>query len=119
MLRDGTCSEHGSQIGEEDLRLRFVLDNGVSNANLFLGKGPAEEFLAMRMEDVKSEISSIGKEVFVSKLRSRVLARKMVVHGRCAVDGQGAMLFADKVEIVDPKPAEEAEEVMQRWEVVL
>jgi replication factor A1 len=119
MLRDGTCSEHGSQIGEEDLRLRFVLDNGVSNANLFLGKGPAEEFLAMSMEDVKSEISSIGKEVFVSKLRSRVLARKMVVHGRCAVDGQGAMLFADKVEIVDPKPAEEAEEVMQRWEVVL
>jgi hypothetical protein len=29
------------------------------------------------------------------------------------------MLFADRVEIVDPKPAEEAEEVMQRWEVVL
>jgi replication factor A1 len=119
MLRDGTCSEHGPQKGEEDLRLRFVLDNGVSNANLFLGKEPAEEFLGMSMEDVKSEISSIGKEVFVSNLRTRVLARKMVVHGRCSVDDQGAMLFADKVEIVNPKPAEEAEEVMQRWDVIL
>ena len=119
MLRDGSCSEHGSQRGEEDLRLRFVLDNGVSNANLFLGKEPAEKFLGMNMEDVKSEISSIGKETFVSNLRSRVLARKMAVHGRCAIDGQGAMLFADRVELVEPKPAEEAEEVMQRWEVVL
>ncbi|MFL2973320.1 MAG: hypothetical protein ACJZ4Q_06550, partial [Candidatus Thalassarchaeaceae archaeon] len=119
MLRDGSCTEHGAQRGEEDLRLRFVLDDGVSNANLFLGKEPAEEFLGMKMDKIKSEISSIGKEVFVSNLRRRVLARKMAVHGRCAVDGQGAMLFADKVELVESKPAEEAEMVMQKWEVVL
>lgn len=119
MLRDGSCTEHGAQRGVEDLRLRFVLDDGVSNANLFLGKEPAEEFLGMKMDKIKSEISSIGKEVFVSNLRRRVLARKMAVHGRCAVDGQGAMLFADKVELVESKPAEEAEMVMQKWEVVL
>ena len=119
MLRDGSCTEHGAQRGEEDLRLRFVLDDGVSNANLFLGKVPAEEFLGMGMDEIKSEISSIGKEEFVSNLRRRVLARKMTVHGRCAVDGQGAMLFADKVDLVEPKPAEEAERVMQKWEVVL
>ena len=49
-------------------------------------------------DEIKGEISSIGKEAFISNLRRRVLARKMSVHGRCAVDGQGAMLFADKVE---------------------
>ena len=119
MLRDGSCSEHGAQRGEEDLRLRFVLDNGVSNANLFLGRESAEHFLGMGMDEIKGEISSIGKEAFISNLRRRVLARKMSVHGRCAVDGQGAMLFADKVEMVEPKPAEEAEKVMQKWEVVL
>jgi len=119
MLRDGSCSEHGPQRGEEDLRLRFVLDNGVSNANLFLGKDPAEEFLGMKMEEVKDQISSIGREVFVSNLRNRVLSKKMVVHGRCAVDGQGAMLFADSVEMIAPEPVEEAKEVMERWEVVL
>ena len=119
MLRDGSCSEHGAQRGEEDLRLRFVLDNGVSNANLFLGRESAEHFLGMGMDEIKGEISSIGKEGFISNLRRRVLARKMSVHGRCAVDGQGAMLFADKVEMIDPKPAEEAEKVMQKWEVVL
>ena len=119
MLRDGSCSEHGAQIGEEDLRLRFVLDNGVSNANLFLGKEPSEDFLGMSMNEIKSEISSIGKESFISNLRRRVLARKIAVHGRCAVDGQGAMLFADKIVILEPKPAEEAEIVMKKWEVIL
>jgi len=39
------------------------------------------------------------------------------VHGRCLVDGQGAMLMAERVEILVPEPKEEAEEVMKRWEV--
>ena len=45
MLRDGSCMEHGPQRGEEDLRIRFVLDDGVSNANLFLGREAAERFI--------------------------------------------------------------------------
>ena len=119
MLRDGSCSEHGPQRGDEDLRLRFVLDNGVSNVNLYMGREASEKFLGMSMDDVKSEISNIGNDSFVSNLRNRVLSRKVMVHGFCRVDDQGAMVFADRMEIMDPNPAEEAEEVMQRWGVVL
>ena len=117
VLRDGSCSEHGSKIGEEDLRLRFVLDDGISNASLILGRETSEAFLGMGMDDVKSEISNIGREVFVSNLKNRILSRKMGVHGRCLVDEQGAMLMAERVEILVPEPKEEAEEVMKRWEV--
>ena len=119
MLRDGSCSEHGPQMGEEDLRLRFVLDNGISNANLFLGKEPAEAFLGMSMQDVKEEVSNTSSQDFVSRLQSLVLGKKILVHGRCSVDAQGAMVFADRIEVVESKPAEEAEVVMKRWEVVL
>ena len=119
ILRDGSCPEHGPQIGEEDLRLRFVLDSGVSNANLYMAREASESFLGMSMDEVKGEISSIGNEAFVSNLRGRVLSRKVVVHGRCVVDDRGAMVFADRMEVMEPKPAEEAEEVMQRWGVVL
>ena len=119
ILRDGSCPEHGPQIGEEDLRLRFVLDSGVSNANLYMAREASESFLGMSMDKVKGEISSIGNEAFVSNLRGRVLSRKVVVHGRCVVDDRGAMVFADRMEVMEPKPAEEAEEVMQRWGVVL
>ena len=119
ILRDGSCPEHGPQIGEEDLRLRFVLDSGVSNANLYMAREASESFLGMSMDEVKGEISSVGNEAFVSNLRGRVLSRKVVVHGRCVVDDRGAMVFADRMEVMEPKPAEEAEEVMQRWGVVL
>ena len=44
---------------------------------------------------------------------------KVIVHGFCRVDDQGAMVFADRMDVMVPKPAEEAEEVMQRWGVVL
>ena len=119
ILRDGSCQEHGPQRGEEDLRLRFVLDSGVSNANLMMFREGSESFLGMSMDDVKSEISNVGYEAFVSNLRGRVLSRKVAVHGRCVVDDRGAMVFADQMEVMEPKPAEEAEEVMQRWGVVL
>ena len=119
ILRDGSCPAHGPQIGEEDLRLRFVLDSGVSNANLYMAREASESFLGMSMDEVKGEISSIGNEAFVSNLRGRVLSRKVVVHGRCVGDDRGAMVFADRMEVMEPKPAEEAEEVMQRWGVVL
>ena len=119
MLRDGSCSEHGPQRGDEDLRLRFVLDNGVANVNLYMGREASERFLGMSMEDVKSEISSIGNDAFVSNLRNKVLSRKARVHGFCRVDDQGAMVFADRMEVISPKPVEEAEEVMQRWGVIL
>ncbi|MDP6213232.1 MAG: hypothetical protein QGF32_06770, partial [Candidatus Thalassarchaeaceae archaeon] len=117
VLRDGVCSEHGPKIGVEDLRLRFVLDDGVSNASLILGRETAEVFLKMEMDDVKSEISNIGKDMFVSNVKNLILAKKMRVYGRCLVDGQGAMLMAEKVEIIESKPKEESEEVMRRWGV--
>ena len=72
----------------------------------------------MSMDEVKSEISNIGNAAFISNLRNRVLSRKVAVHGS-RVDDQGAMVFADRMEVMVPKPAEEAEEVMQRWGVVL
>ena len=84
-----------------------------------MGREASEKFLGMSMDDVKSEISNIGNDSFVSNLRNRVLSRKVMVHGFCRVDDQGAMVFADRMEIMDPNPAEEAEEVMQRWGVVL
>tara|TARA_B100000945_G_scaffold97650_2_gene76436 strand:- start:10195 stop:11886 length:1692 start_codon:yes stop_codon:yes gene_type:complete len=119
VLRDGSCSEHGSQIGEEDLRLRFVLDNGVSNASLILGREAAESFLEISMGGVKDEVSNSGKEVFVSDLKNRVLAKTVEIHGRCLVDDQGAMLIAERAELLKAKPEEEAKEVMQRWGVAI
>jgi len=119
VLRDGTCSEHGEQNGEEDLRLRFVIDNGVSNASLLLARGASEDFLKKDMGEIKDQIGKDGSESFVSSLRSMTLSHPLTVRGRTIVDEQGAMILADSAEIERKDPIEAAGKVMEKWGVSL
>ena len=119
VLRDGACIDHGPQRGVEDLRLRFVIDDGVSNASLLLAKDPSEAFLGMDQEAVREQVDKDGQDGFAAFLRERVLARRLSVRGRSIIDDQGAMLLADEVEQDETTSADAANEVMQRWEVVL
>ena len=119
VLRDDACIDHGPQRGVEDLRLRFVIDDGVSNASLLLAKDPSEAFLGMDQEAVKEQVGKDGQDGFAAFLRERVLARRLSVRGRSIIDDQGAMLLADEVEQDETTSADAANEVMQRWGVVL
>ena len=119
VLRDGACIDHGPQRGVEDLRLRFVIDDGVSNASLLLAKDPSEAFLGMDQEAVREQVDKDGQDGFAAFLRERVLARRLSVRGRSIIDDQGAMLLADEVEQDETTSADAANEVMQRWGVVL
>ena len=119
VLRDDACIDHGPQRGVEDLRLRFVIDDGVSNASLLLAKDPSEAFLGMDQEAVKEQVDKDGQDGFAAFLRERVLARRLSVRGRSIIDDQGAMLLADEVEQDETTSADAANEVMQRWGVVL
>ncbi len=119
VLRESACADHGAQRGVEDLRLRFVIDDGISNASLLLGREPAEAFLGMDMDGVKDEIAKTGRDGFVSYLRTRTLSRDMSVNGRTIVDEQGAMILSDSVELGSERPAESALAVMERWGVTI
>ncbi|HJM18279.1 MAG TPA: hypothetical protein QF703_01970 [Candidatus Thalassarchaeaceae archaeon] len=119
VLRDGSCSEHGGQSGEEDLRLRFVIDNGVCNASLLMAREPSEAFLKKDMEGVRGQIERDGAEGFVSSLREMTLLLPVAVRGRTIVDDQGAMILADSAEIEGKGPIEAANEVLERWGIAL
>ena len=119
VLREGACGEHGPQRGEEDLRLRFVIDNGISNASLLLSKDASEAFLGTNQESVKEEISKSGSADFVASLREKLIAKRLIVKGRSIVDEQGAMLLADEVEYDTTSAHDAANEVIQRWGVIL
>ena len=119
VLRDGACGEHGPQRGEEDLRLRFVIDNGISNASLLLSKDASEAFLETNQDSVKEEISKSGSADFVASLREKLIAKRLIVKGRSIVDEQGTMLLADEVEYDATSAHDAANEVIQRWGVIL
>ena len=119
VLRENNCSEHGDQVGVEDLRLRFVVDNGISNASLLMSKDSAEEFLGMDMERVKGEIAKSGRIGFVTELRNRCLSREVFIRGRSIVDEQGAMILSDTTSFSDIDPKKYGNEIMEKWGLVI
>ena len=119
VLRDDSCTEHGTVQGKEDLRLRFVLDNGISNASLLLSKEPSEELLSSKFEEIKEQISISGKDHFLSSLRNMLFSQKVEVQGRALVDNQGTMILAEKLSISNHDLSKEADKIMEKWGVVL
>ena len=119
ILRDGSCIDHGAQHGVEDLRLKFVVDNGVHNAPLIMAKEPSEKLLSMSQEMIKDKISKTGHEDFLSEIRNNYLARKVRIHGRSLVDSQGAMILAEEVTFDNTSNEDAANLVMQEWGVLL
>jgi replication factor A1 len=119
ILRDGACIDHGAQHGVEDLRLKFVVDNGVHNAPLIMAKEPSEKLLNMSQEIVKEKISKTGHEDFLSEIRNNYLARKVMIHGRSLVDTQGAMILAEEVTFDNTSNEDAANLVMKEWGVLL
>ena len=119
VMREGECAEHGPQRGDEDVRLRFVLDDGISNASTFIGKEATEALTGMDQAQIRDAIDANTRAGYIATLRERFLARKLHVNGRAMVDTQGAILMADSVEVDTRTPEEAANEVMARWGVVL
>ena len=119
VLRDDACSEHGMVEGIEDIRLRFVLDNGVSNASLLLSKEPSELFLQQKSDEIKSQISLLGPDGFINNLRNSLLSKKVNVKGRALIDAQGTMILAEEMQLLQNPVKDEALRIMNKWEVEL
>ena len=116
-MRDGACREHGPQEGVEDLRLRLILDDGVSNGALILGRESAEAFLGQTMADVREATQIDGGDQFLTELRSQMLGQKYTFTGRAMIDAQGALLMADHFSLAEVDLTESANEVRERWGV--
>jgi replication factor A1 len=119
ILRESACLEHGPQQGVEDLRLKFVVDNGIHNASLILGKEPSEKLLGKSQEEIKESISKSSQGDFLTEVRNNYLARKVTIHGRSLVDAQGAMILAEGVIFDDTSNETAANLVMEEWGVLL
>tara|TARA_B100002051_G_C16636453_1_gene586198 strand:- start:752 stop:1105 length:354 start_codon:yes stop_codon:yes gene_type:complete len=111
------CNSQGPQVGIEDLRLRLILDDGISNGAIILARASAEDFLKMSMDDVKAACKSDQGESFLADLRSKMLGRKYTFTGRAMIDAQGALLMADSFKLAESDLAESANAVREQWGV--
>ncbi len=117
VLRDGNCSQHGDDEGTQDVRLRLVIDDGTSTSSLLINKEATLSLLNMTEDEIKAEIDSNGQMEFVQRLRGKLLGQLVSASGRTIVDDQGAMLLADKTELVDQDPGLLSTEIRAKWGV--
>ena len=119
VLRDGVCVEHDRVDGVEDLRLRFVIDDGIATANVVVGGAASEKFLETEMSSVQARVNEEGSSGFVKELQSRLFGQRLSINGRAIVDDRGTMLMADSVIQKSEDAVAIAAEVRERWGVVL
>jgi len=117
VLRDGNCNQHGDDEGNQDVRLRLVIDDGMSTSSLLINKDASLSLLNMTEEKIKAEIDSDGQMEFVQRLRGKLLGQLVTASGRTIVDEQGAMLLADKTELVEQDPGLISTEIRAQWGV--
>lgn len=117
VLRDGECATHGSQEGEQDVRLRMVLDNSKSTISLIVNKSASENLIGMNQEQISDYIQENGSMQFVQTLRELLLGRDLMASGRTIVDEQGAMLLSDEASLIDVDSILMASELRTKWGV--
>ena len=117
VLRDGNCNQHGDDEGNQDVRLRLVIDDGMSTSSLLINKEATLNLLNTTEEKIKAEIDSDGQIEFVQRLRGKLLGRLVIASGRTIVDEQGAMILADKTELVEQDPGLISTEIRAQWGV--
>jgi len=117
VLRDGNCNQHGDDEGNQDVRLRLVIDDGMSTSSLLINKEATLNLLNTTEEKIKAEIDSDGQMEFVQRLRGKLLGRLVIASGRTIVDEQGAMILADKTELVEQDPGLISTEIRAQWGV--
>ncbi len=119
VLREGVCAEHDVVEGVEDLRLRFVIDDGLASANVVVGRAASEKFLKQDMASIQSRINEEGSGNFVKEISERLFGIRISINGRAIVDDRGIMLLPDSVVEKLDDPVAIAAKVRETWGVVL
>jgi replication factor A1 len=117
VLRDGVCAEHGPNDGNDDVRLRLALDDGIASMSLLTNKEATLSLLGFTEESMRDAFNDEGQVAFVQSLRSKLLGRKVSATGRTIVDEQGAMMLADGSQLVEEDAGLKATEIRAKWRV--
>lgn len=115
VLRDGICSDCGPNAGNEDIRMRLVVDLDGATAAVLVNKDATLAALDLNVETMRSKIDEIGEQGFVQHVRERMLGRHLTVTGRSIVDEQGAMILADGCSMEVHDPQMRASELRAQW----
>ncbi len=110
-MQHGECKEHGRIEGVHDLRIKAVLDNGITTKNVLLSRERTEELTGINMEDaVAMATEALDAEVVAEQMSRAIMMREYEVSGQ---DMNGTILSTRIVETNNPILKEDVESLLK------
>jgi replication factor A1 len=117
VVQKGQCRQHGDVEGEDDLRVKAILDDGTDTVTVVLDRDRTEEVYGGDIEDARQQArDAMDQEVVADTIAESLVGREYRVRGHLSVDEYGANLETTEFEPVDEEPAERARAFLQEVE---
>jgi len=109
VVQNGQCRSHGEVDGEDDMRVKAILDDGTGTCTVVLDRELSERVYGGTIEDAKEQArEAMDQEVVAEDIAEEVVGPEFAVRGHLSVDEYGGNLDASAFERVDDDPAERA-----------
>jgi len=113
VIQSGQCRVHGDVEGEDDLRVKAILDDGTGTVTVVLDEELTAAVYGGGVEEAKDAArDAMDKEVVSETIAERIVGREYRVRGQLSVDEYGANLDATEFERTDDDPAERARRLL-------
>ncbi|MFO8050093.1 MAG: hypothetical protein R6V01_00130 [Thermoplasmatota archaeon] len=116
-LMNGSCSVHGEQDGNTDLRTKVVLDDGTASLFAVLNTEITEEILKKTVSECAEQYRD-QEERIVAELKEKLLGRDMIMRGNVIRDDFGPTMLPSRVKEDQGEYMEEAKALSEILEVV-
>ncbi len=109
VIQKGQCRAHGDVDGEDDLRVKAILDDGPSSLTAILDADLTAEIYGGGIEDAREAArDAMDQTVVADAIREEIVGREFRVRGTLSVDDYGANLEATEFAAREDNPTERA-----------
>lgn len=99
VIQGGQCRSHGEVEGEDDLRVKAILDDGTGTVTVVLDDSLTKEVYGGDIDDAREHArDAMDREVVADTIRENIVGREFRVRGTLTVDDFGANLEASEFE---------------------
>jgi len=113
VVQNGQCRSHGEVDGQDDLRVKAILDDGTGTVTVILDAELTAEIYGGGLEKAReSARDAMDREVVADTIRDRIVGHEFRVRGRLTVDEYGANLEAEQFAEYDDEPVARAERLL-------
>ncbi|MFW5938582.1 MAG: Single-stranded DNA binding protein [Halanaeroarchaeum sp.] len=109
VVQKGQCRTHGAVEGEDDLRVKAILDDGTGTVTAILDDELTEEVYGGDVDDARAQArDAMDQSVVADTIAEELVGQEYRVRGHLSVDDFGANLEATAFDRSQDDPAERA-----------